>query len=261
MTETISISNLIQDLSTRSGRAILSQLGLRSPALREYLAKLYARDPGDPGSLLADPVLEAAFGWNVAEADMQVLADSGLLRDELVSAMDNPPREFRQDYRFPRNRQPFQHQLECWRHLLGDVPQSVLVTSGTGSGKTECFLVPILEDLVRERAGGQAITGVRALFLYPLNALINSQRDRLRAWCDGLGTDIRFCLYNGETPESVPAHEQAQAGAQLLSRRSLRERPAPVLVTNSTMLEYMLVRSEDQPILEQSPREAPLDRA
>ena len=252
MTETISISNLIQDLSTRSGRAILSQLGLRSPALREYLAKLYARDPGDPGSLLADPVLEAAFGWNVAEADMQVLAESGLLRDELVSAMDNPPREFRQDYRFPRNRQPFQHQLECWRHLLGDVPQSVLVTSGTGSGKTECFLVPILEDLVRERAGRQAITGVRALFLYPLNALINSQRDRLRAWCDGLGTDIRFCLYNGETPESVPAHEQAQAGAQLLSRRSLRERPAPVLVTNSTMLEYMLVRREDQPILEQS---------
>ena len=113
MTETISISNLIQDLSTRSGRAILSQLGLRSPALREYLAKLYAREPGEPGSLLADPVLEAAFSWNVAEADMEALADSGLLRDELVSAMDNPPREFRQDYRFPRNRKPFQHQLEC----------------------------------------------------------------------------------------------------------------------------------------------------
>ena len=79
MTETVSISNLIQDLSTRSGRAILSQLGLRSSALREYLERLYAREPGKPGSLLADPVLEAAFGWKLAEVDMQGLARSGAI--------------------------------------------------------------------------------------------------------------------------------------------------------------------------------------
>ena len=48
MTEIVSISNLIQDLSTRSGRAILSQLGLRSPTLRKYMASLYAREPGEP---------------------------------------------------------------------------------------------------------------------------------------------------------------------------------------------------------------------
>ena len=252
MTETVSISNLIQDLSTRSGRAILSQLGLRSAALRDYLEKLYARELGEPGSLLADPVLEAVFGWKLAETDMKGLAKSGLLRQELVSAMDNPPREHRGEYRFPRNRKPFQHQLECWRHLLDEAPRSVLVTSGTGSGKTECFLVPILEDLARERAEGGALTGVRALFLYPLNALINSQRDRLRAWCNGFGNDVQFCLYNGETPETAPAHKQRKAGAEQVSRQALRERPAPVLVTNSTMLEYMLVRTEDRPILRQS---------
>ena len=249
---TVSISNLIQDLSTRSGRAILSQLGLRSVALRDYLEKLYARKPGEPGALLAAPVLEAVFGWKLAETDMKGLARSGLLRQELVSAMDNPLREHRGEYRFPRDRKPFQHQLECWRHLLDEVPRSVLVTSGTGSGKTECFLVPILEDLARERAEGGALTGVRALFLYPLNALINSQRDRLRAWCNGFENDIRFCLYNGETPETVPAHEQRKAGAEQVSRQALRERTAPVLVTNSTMLEYMLVRTEDRPILRQS---------
>ena len=128
----------------------------------------------------------------------------------------------------------------------------MLVASGTGSGKTECFLVPILENLAREHACAGTLTGVRALFLYPLNALINSQRDRLRAWCDGFGKDIRFCLYNGETPETAPAHEQMRAGAEQISRQILRGAAAPILVTNSTMLEYMLVRTEDRPILEQS---------
>ena len=251
MTNTVSISDLVNDLSVRSGRAIISQLGLRSPALRTHLEHLYAQEPGSPGALLADPVFEAAFGWTQADGGMQTLAKSGLLRKDLISAMDRPPREFR-EYAFPRHRKPFQHQLDCWRLLLDDVPRSVLVTSGTGSGKTECFLVPILEALARERAESGGLSGVRALFLYPLNALINSQRGRLRAWCEGFGQDIRFCLYNGETPETVPAHEQRRAGPEQISRKLLREDPAPVLVTNSTMLEYMLVRTEDRAILERS---------
>lgn len=251
MTETTRISELITDLSTRSGRAIMSQLGLRSQALRDHLAALYAREPGGSGALLAEPVFEGAFSWRLAEADMASLASSGLLSADLVDAMANPPREL-SDHAFPRSRKPFSHQETCWQLLLDKVPRSVLVSSGTGSGKTECFLVPILEDLVRERCSSGPLDGVRALFLYPLNALINSQRERLRAWCDAFGQDIRFCLYNGETRQSVPATEQARAGAQQLARRALRESPAPLLVTNSTMLEYMLVRAEDRPILERS---------
>ena len=230
---------------------MLSQLSLRSKALRKYLANLYDLPPGQEGALLADPVFEATFGWTLADVDMLSLAKRQLLRRSLVDALHQPPPEYREQS-FPHRRKPYQHQLDCWEHLLDKVPRSVLVTSGTGSGKTECFLVPILEDLVREREKSGALRGVRALFLYPLNALINSQRDRLRAWCGGFGSDIPFCLYNGETEETVPAHEQAKAGAEQLSRRALRERPAPVLVTNSTMLEYMLVRSEDRPILQQS---------
>ncbi|MXY57151.1 MAG: DEAD/DEAH box helicase [Gammaproteobacteria bacterium] len=251
MTESTRVSNLITDLATRSGRAIMSQLGLRSHALRDHLTALYAREPGQPGALLADPVFEGAFGWRLARTDMAGLASTGLLSADLVAAMANPLRELG-EHAFPRNRKPFLHQEACWKLLLDEVPRSVLVSSGTGSGKTECFLVPILEDLVRERSANGYLDGVRALFLYPLNALINSQRERLRAWCDAFGPDIRFCLYNGETRLSVPASEQARAGAQQLSRRALRESPAPLLVTNSTMLEYMLVRAEDRPILERS---------
>ena len=130
--------------------------------------------------------------------------------------------------------------VQCWSRAV------------RAPGRPNVSLVPILEDLARERAQAGTLTGVRALFLYPLNALINSQRDRLRAWCNGFGKDIRFCLYNGETPEKAQAHEQTRAGAEQISREILRGAAPPILVTNSTMLEYMLVRTEDRPILEQS---------
>ena len=184
---------------------------------------------------------------------MAELARDGFLHDELVAALDRPKPKQSSEYAFPRHRRPYQHQLECWRWLLDDgTPRSVLVSSGTGSGKTECFLVPILEDLVRQRSLNGHLSGVQALFLYPLNALINSQRDRLRAWCGGFGQDVRFCLYNGETPEHAKAADANQAGAEQISRQQLRADPPPVLVTNATMLEYMLVRTEDAPVVERS---------
>ena len=250
---TTRISHLIDELAKRSGRAVLSQLGARSAVLRGHLATLYAQEPGRLGALLAEPVLEATFGWKTADGTMADLAKDGLLSRELVSALDKSPAPYRQDYAFPRDRRPYQHQVDSWRLLLeAESANSVLVASGTGSGKTECFLLPILDSLVRERADGGHLTGVRALFLYPLNALINSQRDRLRAWCGGFGQDIRFALYNGETHENVPMHEKARAGAEQISRQQIREDPPPVLVTNATMLEYMLVRTQDKPIVDAS---------
>lgn len=125
----------------------------------------------------------------------------------------------------------------------------MIVSSGTGSGKTECFLVPILNDIVRRQSKSN---GVEALFLYPLNALINSQRDRLAAWTHELGADVKFCLYNGETKENVPAAKQRIQPNQQLSRKALRSDPGQILVTNATMLEYMLVRQKDEPILAKS---------
>src|SRR5690606_18727574 len=129
---------------------------------------------------------------------------------------------------------------------------SVVVTSGTGSGKTECFMVPILNDIATEiEESVQQIEGVRALFIYPLNALINSQRERLRAWTESYGEKLRFCLYNGNTEESKHV-DQAKFPNEVLTRKKLREAPPPILVTNATMLEYMLIRQIDEPIIKRS---------
>ena len=168
MTEhSLSFADVVRDLSQRSSRALSSQLAVRSPELRRFLTDTFEAPAGSDGALLADPIFEATFGWRLARETMADLAKSGTLSPRLVEAMDSPPRDCA-DYRFGRDWHPYDHQLRCWR-LLGQAPaQSVLVTSGTGSGKTECFLVPILDRLARECADRGRLTGVRALFLYPL---------------------------------------------------------------------------------------------
>jgi DEAD/DEAH box helicase domain-containing protein len=142
--------------------------------------------------------------------------------------------------------------MAAWRALAAEPPQSVIVTSGTGSGKTECFLIPVLNDLARQRRAQTRLQGVQALFLYPLNALINSQRDRLTDWTTGFGKGVRFCLYNGNTPLEVPEDKQRLYPSEVLSRKLLRRDPPPILVTNITMLEYMLVRAIDEHIVASS---------
>lgn len=245
-------SELLPVLAERAKQAAISRLGFSNVPLRRYLAEIFGRPYGHSGAFLADPTFEAVFGWKKSQSTMAELAGSWLASD-LVEAMNDPPAELASDYRFSRDQYPYTHQLEAWKILKQPTPQSLVVASGTGSGKTECFMVPILDDLVRLREKNQGrLVGVRALFLYPLNALINSQRERLSAWTEGFGGDIRFCLYNGNTPETVRARDQREHSSEVIDRTSLRAMPPPILVTNATMLEFMLVRTADAPILEQS---------
>lgn len=240
-------SSLTTELARRSSRAVTSYLSPLSPGLRAFLQQHLDRSPGAEGSFLADPVFEATFGWQQHAQSMSELAGS-LLERSLVDAMDAADAE-----RFPRTAHPYVHQVAAWETLKQDAAQSVVITSGTGSGKTECFLVPILDSLARQRAAGDELIGVQALFLYPLNALINSQRHRLRAWTAAFQGDVRFCLYNGQTPRNnPPAHETRRVPQEVVGRPQLRKEPPPILITNSTMLEYMLVRREDAPVIEKS---------
>ncbi len=240
-------SRLMPSLAKRSGQAAVSQLGFANIPVRHRLRELFQASYGTTGAFLADPTFEAVFGWKTADRCMREL-ENELLTPELVSAMDQAG-----DYAFNRQMFPYRHQLRAWEILRRDDPQSLMVTSGTGSGKTECFMVPILDHLARQRREHGRLIGVRALFLYPLNALINNQRNRLRAWTEPFGEDIRFCLYNGNTPERPErSSRKKDAPSEVQDRQSLRSQPPPILVTNSTMLEYMLVRNQDASILEQS---------
>ena len=241
---------VLNEVRRRSAEAVIAQSGLAHEGLRRHLRALLGGDDPAIGAMLQEPVLEGAHPFVTADARLATLAGS-LLHPDLVAALDSLPADH--DYRFPRTRKPFLHQAEAWRLLAEPEPQSVLVTSGTGSGKTECFLFPILSDLVTQvQAQHEPLEGVQAIMLYPLNALIESQRERLSAWTQPFGDNVRYCLYNGDLPRAAKESERRRTPEEVIDRERLRASPPPLLVTNITMLEYMLVRAEDRPIIDAS---------
>ena len=237
----------VEEIRKRSVEAILGLARLNHPELAAEVRRKFGGRDIASGALLQEPILEAAFPFVEAEPTLASLAGT-LLHPKVVDALDQP-----RDPRIGRDWHPYKHQLEAWRHLTAPTPQSILVTSGTGSGKTECFMVPLLDDLAREaETQREPLSGVRAIALYPLNALIASQQDRLGKWTRPFRGKIRYALYNGEMPEDDKDARERTVPEQILCRRTLRSNPPPILVTNVTMLEYLTVRRKDRPILDTS---------
>jgi DEAD/DEAH box helicase domain-containing protein len=237
-----------QRLRTGLAEAIVSRAGIRHEGLNAFLRRNLAGAEPAKGGLLSEQLFQAAPG-NVSSGKRPDQLQMLLHARTIDAITQTSVADLRFDY------PAYAHQLETWQLLSGDDPQSVLVSSGTGSGKTECFLVPMLDDLVREAETEGALTGVRALMLYPLNALIASQEKRLTAWTMPLRGDVRFALYNGlmgTARKSNRDKAEHEIPHQVLYRETLRANPPPILVTNQTMLEYMTIRREDRPILEAS---------
>ena len=152
---------------------------------------------------------------------------------------------------FPTERPLYRHQEEAIRRAVSH--RNLIVATGTGSGKTECYLFPILDHLLRERtAETLASPGVRAMLLYPMNALANDQLKRLRDVLAGF-PDITFGRFVGDTKERIrdalDLHRERFGGDplpnELISRDQIRERPPHILLTNYAMLEYLLLRPAD----------------
>ena len=145
--------------------------------------------------------------------------------------------------------------------------RNVVVATGTASGKTESFLYPILFELYRQHLEGELEeSGVRAMILYPMNALANDQRERLGNICGELskatsGFRPTFGQYIGQTPEndrdrsrSASAREEERLEGELVFRKEMRDTPPHILLTNYSMLEYLLIRPDDSPLFDHGRR-------
>ena len=122
---------------------------------------------------------------------------------------------------------------------------NVVVATGTASGKTESFLYPVLFELYRQHLAGELEEpGVRAMILYPMNALANDQRERLGAICGSLrnaGSDFAptFGQYIGQTPvnagdgwRNAAARAEDRLPGELVFRDEMRRSPPHILLTN-----------------------------
>ncbi|MCC6386617.1 MAG: DEAD/DEAH box helicase [Dehalococcoidia bacterium] len=162
----------------------------------------------------------------------------------------------RMEHGLPIDRPLYMHQSKAAEHIVGR-GRNLVVATGTGSGKTEAFLIPVIDALLREQDAGTLGPGVRALLLYPMNALANDQLKRMRellADCP----EITFGRYTSETDETRGRAEAARRDLrlpparpnELLSRQEMQRTPPHILLTNYAMLEYLLMRPGDRPLFE-----------
>lgn len=166
--------------------------------------------------------------------------------------------------KLPLDRPLYLHQEEAIKKIVNG--RNVVVSTGTGSGKTHCFLIPVINELLREKERDTLNSGVRAIFIYPMNALANDQIKGLREilMCY---PDIRFGVYNGGTEQdeksAIRLYEamyenekypelQKPLPNEALSRAEMKKNPPHILFTNYAMLEHMLLRPGDDPIFSNS---------
>jgi len=202
------------------------------------------------------PILEATPPFKKG-CYLQDLIREGLLSDKLEKFIfDAMP--------YLRDNPLYLHQEKALRKILKS--RNVVIASGTSSGKTECFLIPIYNHLLKEYEEGRLTPGVRALLLYPMNALANDQLRRLREIARVIEekmpeVKITFGRYvnikitpntrkEGEEIFRQMNPEEEPVESELLSREEMRKRPPHILITNYAMLEYLLLRPGDSPFFD-----------
>ncbi len=232
----------------------------RHPRLRQAVHN--ALD--EQAELLKGPFVEALPDFIKGVSLKTLASDEKLLHAEFGGL---PEHEF--------TRRLHRHQEEALRAVVGG-GENVVVATGTGSGKTECFLYPVLDSLLKEPTVERHQLGVRALLIYPLNALANDQLYKrivplfAERFAD---SGIKVGRYTGLTPGNQTRDNAAQAiladpaftdpppeglgwtkvpNNWLLTRAEMLATPPHILITNYAMLEHLLLFPKNAPLFRQA---------
>mgnify|MGYP001393132251 CR=1 FL=1 len=130
------------------------------------------------------------------------------------------------------------HQEDVIKQILNE--KNILLASGTGSGKTESFLIPILSYCELNKS----VKGIKAILIYPMNALAGDQLDRIAKY--NKGTEIKYGCYVGSTPKEakeIANDLRLKYPNQIHSREEIIKTPPDILITNYVMLDWMLTDS------------------
>jgi DEAD/DEAH box helicase domain-containing protein len=204
-------------------RGIADFLATTFPATTPGFESLMARFVDEPGNLAKGPFVTLGLPFRKASKSVAPYAWAAGFR-------------------------PHAHQGRAFARLSGIEPRSTLVATGTGSGKTEAFLYPVLEDCRRARVEGRR--GVKAILIYPMNALATDQAGRIAreiVTCDALSR-VTAGLYVGDDAEERSTAVRHVAGDRytvITDRDRMREDPPDILLTNYKMLDLLLMRARD----------------
>ena len=222
-----------KEIAREYGRYLSSIFSLNDSEYQRQFAERLREMPFSAG-----PYLEVTDAFETGETVRELMA-SGYL----------PQNYARLGFRL--DRPLYRHQTEAFFRIASG--RNVVVSTGTGSGKTESFLFPITKALVEEAEKGTLGSGVRAMLIYPMNALANDQVERLRELLADF-PEITFGCYTGQTPEQYDValanymelnHGCTPMKNELISREQMKKYPPNILITNYAMLEYLMVRPVD----------------
>lgn len=172
----------------------------------------------------------------VSGGTIEELVEKGLLSSECAKI-----------FRLKTSEDPFGKPLILHKHQREAIEiagrnESYVLTTGTGSGKSLSYFIPIVDSVLRTREKGKYRKGITAIVVYPMNALCNSQMDELERFLVlgyGKGQEpVRFARYTGQEKQE--------------EREAIAANPPDILLTNYVMLELLMTRftEEDKSIRE-----------
>lgn len=226
MKKTMDVFKLHHGLIEDYGNYIRSFIHVKDKRIHEFIQGSLAQ-----GLLWPEPLIQLSPSFETAETVTELVA-AGVLHQ----ACDSIFRKDKDKSLPGKEVRLYRHQREAIE--IAGQKHNYVLTTGTGSGKSLSYFIPIVDRIIKEGPG----KGIRAIIVYPMNALVNSQYDELAHFLNkGYPTDtaqVTFARYTGQESD-----EQKVA---------VQENPPDILITNYVMLDLILTRKNDRKLVNAS---------
>jgi ATP-dependent helicase YprA (DUF1998 family) len=216
----------------------------------------YVHNQMDNGKLLwQEPIIQISKRFKVGKSIPQLIKE-GVLHPatrEVFNLTDSKTGE-----KFLIH--PHLHQEQAIE-IASRKQENLVVTTGTGSGKSLCFEIPIVNHCLKAKEVGKK--GIKAIIIYPMNALANSQYQELASKL--AGSELKIGLYTGDTDiaqegaleryKEIFGEDAEPNDSEIISRAEMKKNPPDILLTNYVQLELLLTRLEDKPLFKEEFKE------